>query len=147
MRSKVDVRKSNDPPRGRRSSFELKRPSLRRSVGSSAAGCCFCSAFPPANDGNVSCDWKAFAFLFLFQTCLLKSPLTALIVTGFRCFSSETRLYKKHTETGKHKLCECSVDGCVFNLYSHCKIKTACLHDCYVNVFFISESGSSPEDT
>lgn len=74
--------------------------------------------------------------LLFFQICFLKSPLTALIVTGFRCFSSETRLYKKHTETGKNKLCECSMDGCVLNLYSHCKIKTACLDQCYVCAFF-----------
>lgn len=38
---------------------------------------------------------------FFFQICFLKSPLNALIVTGFCCFPSETRLYKKHTETGK----------------------------------------------
>lgn len=89
------------------------------------------------------CKWqecvlwlKRYCISCFFQICFLKSPLTALIVTGFCCFSSETRLYKKHTETGKNKLCECSMDGCVLNLYSHCKIKTACLDRCYVNAFF-----------
>lgn len=67
---------------------------------------------------------------FFPNVCLMKSPLTALIVTGFLCLSSKMRLYKKHTDwkkTTKTPLCECSMDGCVPSLYSHCKIKTVCL--------------------
>lgn len=68
--------------------------------------CYYCFAFISANDRNVFCDRKDIAFLFIiifFKVRFLKSPLTALIVTGFCCFSSETRLYKKHTDWKKKK--------------------------------------------
>ncbi len=129
---------SRNPPKGKRSSllsFSRKFYYLSALfLCSLVTVCSYCFAFLSANDRNVFCGWKGIAFIVFFQICFLKSPLTALIVTGFCCFSSETRLYKKHTETGKNKLCECSMDGCVLNLYSHCKIKTACLDQCYVNV-------------
>lgn len=71
-------------------------------------------------------------YYFFFKIRFLKSPLTALIVTGFCCFSSETRLYKKHTDWKKKKKkpCECSMDGCDLNLYSQCKIKTVSWSEC-----------------
>lgn len=88
--------------------------------------------------------WKRYCISFSFQNqvCFfLKSSLTALMVTGFCCFLLRDALVQKSTlrlKKKKKKLCECSLDGCVLNLYSHCKIKTVCLDQCYVNVFFYS---------
>lgn len=44
--------------------------------------------------GMCSVMGNVFSFPSFPNICLLKSPLTALIVTGFCCFSFETRLYK-----------------------------------------------------
>lgn len=78
--------------------------------------CSYCFAFLSATDGNVFRDRQGIAFLFLFPNIsFLKSPLTALIVTGFCCFSvSKHACTKKaHWDFGgekNNKPCECSVE-------------------------------------
>lgn len=49
------------------------------------------------------CDGESITFHLFFplnpsSICSLKSPLTALIVTGFCCFSSKTLVQKKSTQ-------------------------------------------------
>lgn len=107
--------------------------------------CYYCFAFLSAPDRNVFRDGQGIAFLFLFPNIsFLKSPLTALIVTGFRCFSvSKHACTKKSTlrlRGVKKIICRVNapLSGCDMNLYSQSKIKAVSRSEVVGGFFYSS---------